>query len=93
MTPNARYYQARAALPGEYGIVHFLIREDEGRSTEQSSRDVLRAGFLSMRFDSPLHEFVTRAQLKEISEDDFTLRRGSRIGSNEVSGMDFYWLR
>jgi hypothetical protein len=77
----------------DYGIVHFVVQEDAGRSIEQASVDVMRASFLSLRFDSPLHEFVNRAELKEIREEDFTLRKGSRIGSNEISGMQFWWLR
>jgi hypothetical protein len=77
----------------DYGIVHFLVQEDEGRSIEQSSIDVMRASFLSLRFESPLHEFLNRAELKEITEEDFTLRKGSRIGPNEIRGMQFWWLR
>lgn len=59
VTPEIRFYRARVTiLNGLHGIVHFLIREDSGRSLEQSSFDVLDAAFLSSRFDSPLHEMA-----------------------------------
>jgi len=53
----------------------------------------MRAGFLSLRFDSPMWEFVNRAELKEICESDFNLRKGSRVGSDDVSGMGFWWMK
>ncbi len=93
MATKARFFQARVTIPGDHGIIHFLVREDEGRSIEQSSFDVMRAGFLSLRFDSPLHEFANRAELKEITEEIFTLTQGARIASDEVSGMRFWWLK
>ncbi len=93
VTPKIRFYQARVTIPGDHGIIHFLVREEEGRTIEQSSVDVMQAGFLSLRFDSPLHEFVNRAELKEITEEDFTLRKDLGIGSDEVYGMRFWWLR
>ena len=93
MKPKARFFQARVTALGDHGIIHFLIREDAGRSIEQSSFDVMRAGFLSLRFDSPLHELANRAELKEIAEETFTLTQGSRIPSEEVSGMAFWWLK
>ena len=78
---------------GDHGIIHFLVRDDEGRSIEQSSFDVMRAGFLSLRFDSPSHELANRAELTEIGEETFTLAKGSRIPSEEVSGMTFWWFK
>lgn len=93
MSTKARFFQARVTIPGDHGIIHFLVREDEGRSFEQSSFDVMRAAFLSSRFDSPLHEFANRAELKEITEEVFTFTQGSRIPSGEVSGMKFWWLK
>lgn len=93
MASTVRFYQARVHIPGDHGIIHFLVREDEGRSSEQSSVDLLRAGFLSLRFDSPLCEFVNRAELKEIPEAEFSLRKDSSISSGDVSGMSFWWMK
>ena len=93
MTPNVRFYQGRVSIPGDHGIIHFLLREDAGRSLEQSSVDLLRAGFLSLQFDSPLCEFVNRAELKEISETDFNFRKGTFLGSGHIHGMEFWWMR
>jgi hypothetical protein len=91
---GVRYFQARVnALNDDHGIVHFLIREDEGRTTEQTSFDVLEAAFLSSRFHSPLHEMVNRAELKEIDGETFARTQGARIPSDEVSGMRFWWLK
>jgi hypothetical protein len=67
--------------------------EDEGRTLQQTSFDVLGAAFLSSRFDSPLHEMVNRAELTEIDEKTFAHTRGVRIPSDEVSGMTFWWMK
>ena len=91
--PNARYYRARVQPLGDGGLIHFLICEDAGRSPEQTSFDVMAAGFLSSRFNSPLHEMANRADLTELDEATFAFTRGARIPSDEVSGMTFWWLR
>jgi len=92
--PKVRFFQARVtSLNDSSGIIHFLVREEDGRSVEQSSFDVLEAAFLSSRFDSPLHEMVNRAELTEIDEETFARTRGARIPSDEVSGMTFWWLK
>jgi hypothetical protein len=36
---------------------------------------------------------VNRAELKEISEADFNLRKGSPVGSDDVHRMEFWWWR
>jgi hypothetical protein len=88
-----RYFQARVNALSNHGIVHFLVQEDEGRSIEQSSFDLMGASFLSLRFDSPLHELANRAELKEIDEETFARFRGDRIPSGEIPGMTFWWLK
>ena len=91
--PEVRFFQGRVNALGDHGIIHFLIREEAGRSVEQSSYDVLQASFLSLRFDSPLYELANRAELKEIDEETFARFRGARIPSDDVSGMTFWWLK
>jgi hypothetical protein len=91
--PKARFFQARASLLNDHGTIHFLVREDAGRSTEQSSLDVMAASFLSLRLDSPLHEMANRAALKEIDEETFLRTRGTHIPSDEISGMTFWWMK
>ena len=94
MEQEIRYYRARVkTLNDHHGIIHFLILEDDGRSLEQTSFDVLGAAFLSSRFESPLHEMVNRAELTEIDEEAFARTRGARIPSDEVSGMRFWWIK
>ncbi|MDQ3198041.1 MAG: hypothetical protein M3Q46_02435 [Verrucomicrobiota bacterium] len=75
------------------GFIHFLIKEDSGRSLEQASFDVFTAVFLAHRFDSPLHETANRAELTLIDEETFARTRGARIPSDEVSGMTFWWMK
>jgi len=94
VNPEVRYYRARVTtLNDHHGIVHFLILEDEGRTLQQASFDVLAAAFLSSRLDYPLHEMVSRAELAEIDEAIFARTRGARIPSDEVSGMRFWWMK
>jgi hypothetical protein len=89
-----RFYRARVTIFDDlHEIVHFLIQEDSGRSLEKSSFDVLDAAFLSLRFDSPLHEMQNRAELTEIDEQTFARSCGARIPSDEVMGMTFWWMR
>ena len=89
-----RYYRARVTTLNDHaGIIHFLIQEEGGRSIEKSSFDVLDAAFLSSRFDSPLHEMVNRAELTEIEEETFAGTQGSRIPSDEVPSMTFWWMK
>ena len=57
---------------------------------EQSSFDVLDAAFLSSPFESPLHEMMNRADLREIDEETFARTCGARIPSDEVAGMTFW---
>ena len=71
----------------------FLVCEDAGRSPGQTSRDVMSAGFLSSRFDSPLHEMANRAYLTELDKATFAFTQGARIPADEVSGMAFWWLK
>jgi hypothetical protein len=90
--PTVRFFQARV-ISLNYGIIHFLIREDEGRTPEEMSYDVMQAGFLSSRFDSPLHEMTKHTELKELDLATFSFVKGSPIPSDEVSGMTFWWLK
>jgi len=92
MKPTVRFFQARVTALNA-GIIHFLVREDEGRSMEQTSFDVLDAAFLSSRFESPLHEMMNRADLREIDEETFSRTVGARIPSEEVAGMTFWWMK
>ena len=90
---HVRYYRARVQPLDDRGLIHFLICEDEGRSLEQTSLDVMAAGFLSARFDSPLHEMANRADLTELDKATFAFTQGVRIAADEVSGMAFWWLK
>ena len=92
MKPTGRFFQARVTALN-HGIIHFLIQEEGGRSIEKASFDVLDAAFLASRFDSPLHEMMNRAELREIDEETFTRTSGARIPSDEVPGMTFWWLK
>ncbi|MBA3608451.1 MAG: hypothetical protein H0W43_08085 [Chthoniobacterales bacterium] len=93
MEPEIRYYRARVRILDHDGFIHFLIQEDDGRSLEQASFDVLTAAFLAPRFNSPLHEMANRAELTLIDEETFARTRGARIPSDEVSAMTFWWMK
>ena len=94
MEQKSRYYRARVTtLTDFHGIIHFLILENNGRTLQQTSFDVLAAAFLASRFDSPLYEMVNRAELTKIDEETFAQTRGARIPSDEVSGMRFWWMK
>lgn len=90
---HLRFYRARVQPLGDTGLIHFLICEDEGRTPEQTSLDVMSAGFLSSRFNSPLHEMANRAHLTELDQATFAFTQGEQIPAGEVSGMAFWWLK
>lgn len=93
MGPQPRHYRARVTSLNDAGIIHFLIREEGGRSPEETSVQVLEATFLTSRFDSPLHEMVNRAELAEVDEATFNRTCGAHIPSDEIPGMTFWWMK
>ena len=49
--------------------------------------------FRSSAFDSPLCESSENAQVQEIDEETFRHICGQRIPSEEISGMEFWWMK
>lgn len=89
-----KFYLARVSLLGDnLGFIHFLIREDEGRSLEEAASAAANATFLSLRLDSLPHQGPNCAQLEEIPKEGFERMRGTLIPAGGVNGMMFYWLK
>jgi hypothetical protein len=89
---SARFFQARVVV-NDLGILQFLIHDDVWRSAEEISRLVLRASFLSLALDSHLCESSESAQVQEIDEETFRRICGQRIPSEEISGIEFWWMK
>ena len=92
MQSSARFFQARIVV-NDLGIIQFLIRDDAWRSAEEISRSVLRASFLNLAFASGLCESSESAQVQEIDEETFRRICGQRIPAEEISGMEFWWMK